>query len=169
MSSQHQNLTHVLKSEEGSAVGLSFGIIVSEWNNEITYSLLQGARETLIKKGAEENEILIEFVPGAFELPLGAKIMARMTDVDAIICLGCVIRGETPHFDYVCQAASQGIMQVGLEMELPVIFGVLTVNNVEQALARSGGSLGNKGIEAAYSAIHMANLAQRLSRFESNI
>ncbi|MCS6982457.1 MAG: 6,7-dimethyl-8-ribityllumazine synthase [Flavobacteriales bacterium] len=149
-----------------SAAGVRVGILVAAWNRQVTEALLKGAMEELLKRGGDENEILVEWVPGAFELPFGAKLMAQMTDVDAIICLGCVIRGETPHFDYVCQAATEGILRVGLEMEVPVIFGVLTVDTLEQALARAGGKYGNKGTEAAVAALHMASLARRLSRFD---
>lgn len=166
MATAHQNLSAVHAGSEVSAAGVRVGILVAEWNRQVNEALLKGAKDELVKRGGDEAEILVEWVPGAFELPYGAKLMAQMTDVDAIICLGCVIRGETPHFDYVCQAATEGILRVGLEMEVPVIFGVLTVDTLEQALARAGGTHGNKGAEAAVAALQMASLARRLSRFD---
>lgn len=166
MASGLQNLSEVHKAEGLSAAGLRIGLVVSEWNSRITEALLEGALATLRQLGADEEGILVERVPGAFELPYGAKLLARMTDVDGIICLGCVIRGETPHFDYVCQAATQGILQVGLELELPVIFGVLTVDTLEQALDRAGGKHGNKGSEAALALVKMVLLAEKMIRFE---
>ncbi|MCS6979800.1 MAG: 6,7-dimethyl-8-ribityllumazine synthase [Flavobacteriales bacterium] len=162
------NLSTLHGAESLSAAGLRLGIVVSEWNAEITSALLKGAVETLLRLEGEEENILIESVPGAFELPFGAQLMARMTDVDAVICLGCVIRGETPHFDYVCQAAAQGILEVGLQLELPVIFGVLTTDTLDQARERAGGRHGNKGVEAALAALKMVGLAQRMSRFEAS-
>lgn len=162
-----QNLSEVHSTDGISADGLRIGLVVSEWNGRVTEALLQGALSALKELGADEESLLVERVPGAFELPYGAKLMARMTDVDGIICLGCVIRGETPHFDYVCQAATQGILQVGLELELPVIFGVLTVDTLEQAVDRAGGKHGNKGAEAALALLKMVHLAQKMSRFDS--
>ncbi|HCI55963.1 MAG TPA: 6,7-dimethyl-8-ribityllumazine synthase [Bacteroidales bacterium] len=141
-----------------------FGIVVSDWNNEITYSLLNGCIETLKKHGTLDENIIIKHVPGSFELTLGAQLMAENEDVDAIICLGCVVQGETPHFEYICQAVSHGITQINLDYDLPVIFGVLTTNNIQQAKERSGGIHGNKGVEAAIAAIKMAALK---SDFES--
>jgi 6,7-dimethyl-8-ribityllumazine synthase len=149
---------HSLSETKGiipSGEGKRFVVIVSEWNNEITQNLLNGAIEELQKKDVSVKNIIVETVPGCFELPLAAQVAAMNYNPDAVICLGCVIKGETPHFDYVCQAATQGILQVGLSMKMPVIFGVLTVNTLEQALARSGGKCGNKGIEAAHTALKM--------------
>lgn len=166
MASGLQNLSAVHSKEGLSAEGLRIGLVVSEWNSQITEALLEGALVTLRQLGADDEGLLVEKVPGAFELPYGAKLLARMTDVDGIICLGCVIRGETPHFDYVCQAAAQGILLVGLELELPVIFGVLTVDTLAQALDRAGGKHGNKGAEAALALVKMVHLAGKMSRFE---
>jgi 6,7-dimethyl-8-ribityllumazine synthase len=149
---------HNLSETKGiipSGEGKRFVVIVSEWNNEITQNLLNGTMEELQKRGVSVKNIIIETVPGCFELPLAAQTAAMNYNPDAVICLGCVIKGETPHFDYVCQAATQGILQVGLSIKIPVIFGVLTVNTLEQALDRSGGKYGNKGIEAANTALKM--------------
>lgn len=132
-----------------------FGIVVSEWNEEVTGKLLTGATDTLLKYGAVANNILISYVPGSFELALGAQRLAEQPDVDAVITLGCVVQGETPHFDYVCAGATQGIMRVGLDCKKPVVFGLLTVLDQQQALDRAGGKHGNKGIEAAATAIKM--------------
>jgi 6,7-dimethyl-8-ribityllumazine synthase len=137
---------------------LRFGIVVSDWNKEITWSLLDGAVKTLKKHGATENNIVVKHVPGSFELTLGAQFLAEYDDLDAVICLGCVIQGETPHFTYICQGVTQGITQLNLEYNLPFIFGVLTTNDQQQAADRAGGKLGNKGDEAAVTAIKMAAL-----------
>ena len=119
---------------------------------------MDGAVSTLLENGTDEKDILIEHVPGAFELPFGAVTLFERKKFDAIICLGCIIQGETRHFDFIASAVSNGIMQVGLQKGLPVIFGVLTTNNLEQAKERSGGRLGNKGTEAAITALKMAAL-----------
>ena len=155
MATNLKNLSSYDKNKVPSAENFQFGIVVSEWNTEITDALLQGAVEGLIENGAEQNNIIIKYVPGTFELALGAQFMLENTDVDAVICLGCVIQGETRHFDFICQAAGQGIMNVGLEYNTPVIFGVLTTDNQQQAIDRAGGKHGNKGTEAAITAIKM--------------
>jgi len=147
-----------------SAENMRFGVIVSEWNHEITSRLLEGAVSTLKKYGAAENDIIINHVPGSFELPLGAQFIAEYDDVDAVICLGCVIQGETPHFTYICQGVTQGIMQLNLEYNIPFIFGVLTTDNHQQAVDRAGGKLGNKGDEAAITAIKMAALQRVMEK-----
>jgi 6,7-dimethyl-8-ribityllumazine synthase len=147
-----------------SAAEMRFGIVVSEWNGEITTSLLKGAVETLIKHGVAENDIIIKHVPGSFELPLGAQFIAEYDDVDAIICLGCIIQGETPHFTYICQGVTQGIAQLNLEYNIPFIFGILTTDTKQQAADRSGGRLGNKGDEAAITAIKMAALQRMMEK-----
>ena len=141
-----------------SAKGMRFGIVVSDWNNDITGALLRGAVDTLIKHGTLEQNIVIKHVPGSFELPLGGQFIAEYDDVDAVICLGCVIQGETPHFTYVCQGVTRGISSLGLEYNIPFIFGVLTTDTLQQAIDRSGGKHGNKGDEAAITAIKMAAL-----------
>jgi 6,7-dimethyl-8-ribityllumazine synthase len=132
-----------------------FAIVVAEWNEEITDALLDGATSTLIQNGVAKKNISQTSVPGSFELPLGALWQAEKRQVDAVICLGCVIQGETPHFDYICQAVALGIMEVGLKSSKPVIFGVLTTLNKKQAEERAGGKYGNKGEEAALTAIQM--------------
>jgi 6,7-dimethyl-8-ribityllumazine synthase len=132
-----------------------FGILVSEWNDEITESLFSAAIETLLKHGAKKEHIFRKNVPGSFELSLGAQYLAAMEEIDAVICLGCVIQGETRHFDFICDAVAQGITQVSLKYNKPVIFGVLTPNSQQQALDRAGGKHGNKGDEAAITAIKM--------------
>lgn len=132
-----------------------FGIVVSEWNEEVTESLYEGAIETLRSHGAKKENIYRKNVPGSFELTLGAQWMAEVEEIDAVICLGCVIQGETKHFDFICDAVAHGITNVGLKFNKPVIFGVLTPNTHQQALDRAGGKHGNKGDEAAITAIKM--------------
>ncbi|MBQ9253701.1 MAG: 6,7-dimethyl-8-ribityllumazine synthase [Bacteroidales bacterium] len=158
MSSELKNLSSYNKEDIPSGERCSFGIVVSEWNSEITEALLQGAVQTLIEHGTDEKDIHIQHVPGAFELPFGASELFRKKKFDAIICLGCIIQGETRHFDFIANAVANGIMNVSLKEEIPVIFGVLTTNNLEQAKERSGGRLGNKGVEAAVTALKMAEL-----------
>ncbi len=143
---------------------MRFGIVVSDWNNEITQPLLNGAIATLLKHGATEENIIVRHVPGSFELTLGAQFLAEYDDLDAIICLGCVIQGETPHFNYICQGVTQGITQLNMEYNIPFIFGVLTTINLQQAKDRSGGKHGNKGDEAAVTAIKMAALQRDMEK-----
>lgn len=144
--------------------GMRFGIVVSDWNREVTWSLLEGAVDTLKLHGISESSIVIKHVPGSFELTLGAQFLAEYDDLDAVICLGCVIQGETPHFNYICQAVTQGITQLNLDYNIPFIFGVLTTFSHEQAAERAGGRLGNKGIEAAVTAIKMAALQSEMEK-----
>ncbi|HPE75983.1 MAG TPA: 6,7-dimethyl-8-ribityllumazine synthase [Draconibacterium sp.] len=141
-----------------SAENMKFGIVVAEWNPEITFALANGAVETLKKHGAKENQIAIKYVPGSFELPLGAQFLAEYGNVDAVIILGCVIQGETRHFDYICEGVTQGVKDLNLKYNKPFIFGLLTTNNQQQALDRAGGKHGNKGDEAAITAIKMVDL-----------
>jgi 6,7-dimethyl-8-ribityllumazine synthase len=135
----------------------TFAIVVAEWNEEITEALYAGATSSLLSHGVKKENIIRKNVPGSFELPLGALWMAEEKKVDAVICLGCVIQGDTPHFDYICQAVAYGITQTGLKTRKPVIFGVITTLNQQQAFDRAGGKLGNKGEEAALTAIKMLN------------
>ncbi|MEQ6121409.1 6,7-dimethyl-8-ribityllumazine synthase [Reichenbachiella sp. MALMAid0571] len=135
-----------------------FAIVVSEWNEEVTESLYSGAYDTLIAHGAKAENILRVAVPGSFELSLGAQKMAQKEGIDAVICIGCVIQGETKHFDFICDAVAHGITNVSLKYDKPVIFGVLTPNTQKQALDRAGGKHGNKGDEAAITAIKMLSL-----------
>jgi len=132
-----------------------FALVVSEWNDQVTGALYSGAYDTLIKQGAKKENITTQYVPGSFELTLGAQWMAEKKDIDAVICLGCVIQGETRHFDFICDAVAHGITNVSLKFNKPVIFGVLTPNTLQQALDRAGGKHGNKGDEAAITAIKM--------------
>ena len=156
------NLSHYNKSSIPNAEGLRFGIIVSEWNPEITEGLYKGAHQTLLDNGVAPEDILRMNVPGSFELTFGASVLGETTDVDAIITLGSVIQGETKHFDFVCQGVSNGITQLNITLDIPVIFGLLTDNTLQQAIDRSGGKLGNKGIECAIAAIKMASINQIL-------
>lgn len=135
---------------------MRFGIVVSDWNKEVTWALMEGAVSTLEKHGVKDKDIVVKHVPGSFELTLGAQFLAEYDDLDAVICLGCVIQGETPHFTYICQGVTQGITQLNMEYNLPFIFGVLTTLNQQQAVDRAGGKHGNKGDEAAITAIKMA-------------
>jgi len=141
---------------------MRFGIVVSDWNSEITHSLLDGAVETLLKFGTRKDEIIVKHVPGSFEIPLAAQWFAEYDDVDGVICLGCVVQGETPHFTYVCQGVTEGIAHLNLEYNIPFIFGILTVNDQQQANERAGGEKGNKGVEAALTAIKMAALQKEM-------
>ena len=146
------------------AVNMRFGIVVSDWNQTITGALLDGTLKTLIKHGASKENIIVRHVPGSFELTIGGQFLAEYEDLDAIICLGCVIRGETPHFNYICQGVTQGITQLNIEYNIPFIFGVLTTDNLQQAIDRSGGKHGNKGVEAAVTAIKMAALQRGMEK-----
>jgi 6,7-dimethyl-8-ribityllumazine synthase len=157
MSSAHKNLSVTGNLPDASS--MRFGIIVAEWNTEVTTALLEGAKATLAKAGAADQNIHIHFVPGSFELTLGAQfILESDKSVDAVICLGCVIQGETPHFDFICNAVANGISQLGMKYNKPVVFGVLTTLNLQQAIERAGGKHGNKGDEAAATAIKMVSL-----------
>jgi 6,7-dimethyl-8-ribityllumazine synthase len=145
------------------------GIVVSRWNEDITGALLTGARETLVKAGVTEKHIEIMHVPGSYELPFGARQLMKADKKDAIICIGCIIQGETKHDEYIAQAVSNGIMQLGLMSGIPVIFGVLTTNTIQQAQDRAGGQHGNKGAEAAATALQMAQLRSGTKEGRSKI
>lgn len=162
MATNLKNLSQYNIDSIPAADDMTFGIVVAEWNYEITSALAEGAIETFLKHGVSEENIVVKHVPGSFELTMGAQLLAEYTDVDAIVCLGCVIQGETPHFDYICQGVTQGINRVAMDHDLPVIFGVLTTNTLEQAQDRAGGKHGNKGVEAAITAIKMVALAWEL-------
>ncbi len=153
MSSVHQNLSEIKSLPNGA--GKKIGIVVSKWNDSITNALLEGALSTLLAANVNREDIIINEVPGTFELPFGAQRMLKAIKLDAVICLGCVIQGETRHFDFICDATANGIMRVSLDNELPVIFGVLTTDTMQQAVDRSGGLHGNKGIEAAATALQL--------------
>lgn len=155
MASSQKNLSDFNTSGIGDISGFKFGIVVSEWNEEVTESLYSGALQTLISMGASKENIIRKEVPGSYELSLGAQWMAQRTDIDAVICLGCVIQGETRHFDFICSAVAHGITEVGLKYDKPVVFGVLTTDTMKQAMDRAGGKHGNKGDEAASTAVKM--------------
>ena len=159
MATSLKNLSDYDSSLVPDASALSIGIVVAEWNPHINNALLQGAVETLKKHGVSEANIFISYVPGSFELTYGCKMMAENYDVDAVIAIGTVIQGDTPHFDYICQGVTYGISELNLSFEIPFVFGVLTTNTEEQALDRCGGKHGNKGTEAAVTAIKMALLS----------
>jgi 6,7-dimethyl-8-ribityllumazine synthase len=161
MATSIKNLSY-LPSEIPDAKGMKIGIVVSEWNETVTFALRDAAKNTLLKQGVAENHIDIRYVPGSFELTLGAQLMAETKKFDAIICLGCVIQGETRHFDFICQGVAEGITQLNILYRIPVVFGVLTTQNLEQAKDRAGGKHGNKGDEAAVTAIKMIALKKDL-------
>lgn len=163
MSEKKKNLSDVNLENIVLSSETKIGIVVSEWNFNITNSLLEGAVSFLIDQGIKETNIIIEWVPGSYELPLGAQYMINYKNVDSVICLGCVIQGETRHFEFICNSVSQSISDLCLTSNTPVIFGVLTTNDVEQAIARSGGKHGNKGIEAAQTALKMISLKNKLN------
>ena len=158
MATQNKNLSLFDKADIPSAKGMRFGIVVANWNTEITSNLLDGAKETLLKCGTSAFNISVMEVPGSFELVFGAKIMAKKHNLSSIICLGSIIQGETKHFDFICSGVSLGIKDLNIALNIPVIFGVLTDNTLQQAKNRSGGKQGNKGVEAAITAIKMAYL-----------
>jgi len=153
-----KNLSEYVLSSVPQGNDMKFGIVVSEWNYDVTGALANGAVETLKKHGVKDDDILVKHVPGSFELTLGGQFFAEYTDVDAIILLGCVIQGETRHFDFICQGVAKGATDLNIKYNLPVIFGVLTTENQQQALDRAGGRLGNKGDEAAVTALKMVAL-----------
>ncbi|BDW93257.1 6,7-dimethyl-8-ribityllumazine synthase [Muricauda ruestringensis] len=160
MATENKNLSVYDKNKIPNAKELRFGIVVSEWNDEITESLYKGAEEALLDCGALSENVIRWNVPGSFELTFGCKKMIQTEKVDAIVAIGSVIRGETSHFDFVCSATAQGIKDLNVTYDVPVIFCVLTDDNIEQSRARSGGKHGNKGTEAAIAAIQMAVLGK---------
>lgn len=155
MASNEKNLSEYSSKNLKPISERKFAVVVSEWNEEITEALYHGAFSTLQQHGALKENIIRKNVPGSFELTLAAQWMAQEEDIDAVICIGCVIQGETKHFDFICDAVAHGITNVGLKYNKPVIFGVLTPNTKKQALDRAGGKYGNKGDEAAITAIKM--------------
>ena len=145
-----------------TAKGKKFGVVISRFNELISNQLLSGAQDCLIRHECKQDDITVAWVPGSFEIPLAAKKMAQSSNYDAVICLGAVIRGGTPHFDYISAEVSKGVAQVGLETGYPVIFGIITADTIEQALERAGTKAGNKGWDAALSAIEMVNLMEKM-------
>lgn len=162
MATNLKNLSDFSYIEVGSASDLEIAIVVAQWNAQVTSPLLEGAYNLLLKQGAADHKIHILNVPGSYELSAGADIILRKKQIDAVICIGCVIQGDTPHFTFICDAVANGITNVSLKHNKPVIFGVLTTNTLEQALERAGGKHGNKGEEAAVTAIQMANLSKSI-------
>jgi 6,7-dimethyl-8-ribityllumazine synthase len=152
------------KQYSGNLVGtgLKIAIVASRWNDFMSSRLLEGARDALVRHGVAEEDVDVALVPGSFELPLAAQRVARSGRYDAVVCLGVVIRGATPHFDYVAGEAAKGIAQVALQSGVPVTFGVVTADTLEQAIERAGSKAGNKGVEAAMAAIEMANLLRQI-------
>ncbi len=143
--------------------GLKFGLVISRFNEFITGKLLEGAQDALLRHGVNQEDIETAWVPGSFEIPLVAKKLAQTKQYDAVICLGAVIRGGTPHFEYIAAEVTKGVANVGLETGLPIIYGVITADTLEQAIERAGTKMGNKGFEAAENAIEMANLIKSIS------
>jgi 6,7-dimethyl-8-ribityllumazine synthase len=162
MASALKNLSEYNEQNVPDASGMRFGIVVAEWNAHITHALYEGCRETLLKHGALPENIHTIQVPGSFELPAGARIIAGKQNPDAVICLGCVIKGETSHNEYINQAVANGLVNLSLASGRPFIFGLLTPNDAQQALDRAGGKHGNKGVEAAVTAIRMAALKKEV-------
>lgn len=162
MATQFHNLSEYDLNSVPSAKGMRFGIVVSEWNNNITGALLQGAFDTLTKHGADKEDITVMTVPGSFELVFGAAQMVKSRKMDAVIAIGCVVRGDTPHFDYICEGTTQGLASLNEKYDVPVIYGLLTCNNMEQAQDRAGGVLGNKGDECAVTAIKMVDYFKKI-------
>jgi 6,7-dimethyl-8-ribityllumazine synthase len=162
MASSLKNLSDYNSNQMPDAHDYRIGIVVAEWNTEITGALYNGAYQTLIKNGVIEKNIIKQNVPGTFELTLGAQLMAENLNLDAILVLGCVIQGETRHFDFICQGVTYGITQLNIKYGIPVIFGVLTTDNLQQAKDRAGGKHGNKGDEAAFTALKMIELKRKM-------
>lgn len=164
MATAYHNLSDYDFNSVPSAENMRFAIVVSEWNSNITFALLKGAVETLKKHGAKENNITVEMVPGSFELIFASQQMIKSKKFDSVIAFGCVVRGDTPHFDYVCSGTTQGIASLNTEFDVPVIYGLITTNNMEQAEDRCGGKLGNKGDECAVTAIKMVDFFNKMKK-----
>jgi 6,7-dimethyl-8-ribityllumazine synthase len=162
MATQLKNLSDFSNTTIPNAGAYRFGIVVAEWNAKITGALYEGAYQSLVENGALEENIITHAVPGSFELTTGADLLLQHKNLDAVICLGCVIQGETRHFDFICAAVANGVTNVAVKHVKPVIFGVLTTDNEQQAIDRAGGKHGNKGVEAAVTAIKMADIANQL-------
>lgn len=162
MATAYHNLSDYNPESVPDAGDMRFGIVVSEWNASITGALLRGAVDTLMRHGAKEGNILVRTVPGSFELTFGSAQVIKSGKVDAVIALGCVVRGDTPHFDYVCAGTTQGLAHLNATGDTPVIYGLITTNTMQQAEERAGGKLGNKGDECAVTAIKMIDFKRRL-------
>lgn len=161
MATAYHNLSSYDPATVADGSDMRIGIVVSEWNDNVTNALLDGACKTLLKHGVKQENILIDYVPGSFELIFGAKHMVENKEIDAVIALGCVVRGDTPHFDYVCSGVTQGIADMNIRYDIPFIFGLLTTDDMKQAEERAGGIHGNKGDECAITAIKMIDFYRR--------
>ena len=166
MASSLKNLSSYDENNLPSAKEMKIGIVVADWNEKITHSLFEGCYKTLIQHEAEEDNIYTIQVPGTFELPAGAKLLLQNKKLDAVVCIGCVIKGETSHNEYINNAVSIGLVNLGIATGVPCIFGVLTPNDEQQAIDRAGGKYGNKGVEAAVTAIRMASVKHELKKTE---
>jgi 6,7-dimethyl-8-ribityllumazine synthase len=164
MATVYHNLSEYDSKDLVSAKGLKFALVVSVWNENITFALRDGAIKALLDNGVSESDIHVYYVPGSFELTFAAAQLVKQKNVDAVIILGSVIKGETPHFDYICQGVTAGITRLNAEQDIPVIYGLLTTLDMDQAVARSGGELGNKGVECAVTAIKMADFVCKLRK-----
>ena len=162
MATANRNLSEYNKEFIPNGADFKIGIVVSEWNENVTLNLLKGAKETLLENGVQENNIIIRFVPGAFELPLGCQFICESTNADGVIAIGTVIQGETKHFDFVCDGATQGIKDVNLKYNTPISFCLLTDKTLQQSIDRSGGKHGNKGVECAIACMKMIELKKSL-------
>lgn len=162
MATVNKNLSHYDKDSIPNGADFKIGIVVSEWNEDITFNLLKGAKEALLENGVKEENIHVHYAPGSFELPLASQWLLEKEDIDGVVAIGSVIQGETKHFDFVCDATAQGVKDVGLKYNKPAIFCVLTDNHLQQAIDRSGGKHGNKGIEAAIACIKMVHLKKTI-------
>ena len=163
MATVDNNLSEYNKERIPNGADFKIGIVVSEWNDDITFNLLKGARQALEDNGVKPENVIVKYVPGAFEIPLGCQLLLEADeDLDGVVAIGCVIQGETKHFDFVCQGATQGIMAINLEYNTPVSFCLLTDNNRQQSIDRSGGKHGNKGIECAVACLKMIGFQEEL-------
>jgi len=161
MATAYHNLSSYDPATVPDGADMKIGIVVSEWNDKITGALLDGACKTLIKHGVKEENLIIDYVPGSFELVYGAKYLAENKELDAVIAFGSVVRGDTPHFDYVCSGVTQGITELNIAYDIPFIFGLLTTDDMQQAEDRAGGKYGNKGDECAIAALKMIDFSRR--------
>ena len=164
MATAFQPLSNYNPDTVPNAESMRFGIVVSEWNRQVTEKLFEGTYNTLIRHGVHPDNIYMEWVPGSFELTFGARQMAESLPIDAVIVIGCVVKGDTPHFDYVCMSVTQGITALNVKYDIPFIFGMLTTDNMLQAEERAGGRYGNKGDEAAITAIKMTDFYCRFKK-----
>ncbi|MDU1892696.1 MAG: 6,7-dimethyl-8-ribityllumazine synthase [Dysgonomonas sp.] len=161
MATAYHNLSSYDPNKVPNGADMRIGIVVSEWNDNVTNALLDGAYKTLVKHGVKEENIIVDFVPGSFELIFGSKHLVENKELDAVIALGCVVRGDTPHFDFVCDGVTQGIADMNIRYDIPFIFGLLTTDNMQQAEERAGGRYGNKGDEGAITALKMVDFYRR--------